>query len=281
MSFNIKCAPDIISARTNPLIVRLCKLDEKKYREEEKLFRLDGIKLLLEAIHFGAEIEYILVREDTYDMILDLLSRHAVGEGISVDGTLIRLSCSAFEKLSSEKSPEGVITIAKYIDKIHKICKIEKDSVLSADGRTLMMESVRDPGNLGTMLRSAAAFGFSSVIMTSDCADIYNPKTVRAAMGAIFKLNIIRVEEAPSAIAAIRGGGRRVLAAALDEKAIRLGEFKLDKNDVFLIGNEGHGLSKEAIKAADKTVYIPMAEGTESLNAAIAAAVCMWEMSKI
>ncbi len=281
MSFNIKFAPDIISARTNPLVVKLSKLDEKKHREEEKLFRLDGIKLLLEAIDFGAEIEFILVRDDSYDRIMGAIEGHIGKREICIDGILVRLSGSAFEKLSSEKSPEGVITIAKYIDKIHKICKIEKDSVFSADGKTLMLESVRDPGNLGTMLRSAAAFGFKTVVMTSDCADIYNPKTVRAAMGAIFKLCIIRVDDAASAISAIRKDGRRVLAAALDEGAVRLGSLELNENDVFLIGNEGHGLSQEAIDASDKTVFIPMSEGTESLNAAIAASVCMWEMSKI
>ncbi len=281
MSFNIKCSPDIISARTNPLLVRLCKLEEKKHREKERLFRLDGIKLLLESLDFGAEIEYILVRDDAYEKIWDVLSRHTLERDIYSDGTLVRLSESAFEKLSNEKSPEGVITIAKYIDKIHKTCKIEKDSVLSTEGKTLMLESVRDPGNLGTMLRSAAAFGFSSVVVTADCADIYNPKTVRAAMGAIFKLCIIRVDDAVSAISAIKKGERRILAAALDESAVRLGELELKENDVFLIGNEGHGLSDEAIAASDKIVFIPMAEGTESLNAAIAASVCMWEMSKI
>lgn len=281
MSFNIKCSHDIISARTNPLLVRLCKLEEKKHREEEEMFRLDGIKLLLEAVDFGAEIEYILVREDAYERIWDKLMRHTDGRDIYVGGTLVRLSASAFEKMSNEKSPEGVITIAKYIDKIHKTCKIEKDSVLSVKGKTLMLESVRDPGNLGTMLRSAAAFGFSNVVMTADCADIYNPKTVRAAMGAIFKLCIVRVDDAEGAISALQKDGRRVLAAALDGSAVRLGELALKPNDVFLIGNEGHGLSNEAIEASDKTVFIPMTEGTESLNAAIAASVCMWEMSKI
>ena len=281
MSFNIKSAPDVISARTNPLLVRLCKLEEKKHREEEKMFRLDGIKLLLEAIDFGAEIEYILVCEDAYEKIWERLARHTDGRNASSCGTLVRLSSSAFEKLSNERSPEGVITVVKYIDKLHKICKIEKDSVFSIHGKTLMLESVRDPGNLGTMLRSAAAFGFSNVIMTADCADIYNPKTVRAAMGAIFKLSIIRVDDAGGAISALQKDCRRVLAAALDESAVRLGEIELNENDVFLIGNEGHGLSNEAIIASDKTVFIPMTEGTESLNAAIAASVCMWEMSKI
>ena len=280
MPLKIKCAPDIISARTNPLVVRICKLEEKKHRENERLFRFDGIKLLLEALDFGAELEYILVREDSYSRIMEAVNTHLGERKISSNGTLVRLGSSAFEKMSSEKSPEGVITVAKYIDKIHKISKIEKDSVFSPRGKTLMLESVRDPGNLGTMLRTAAAFGISTVIMTADCADIYNPKTVRAAMGAIFKTEIHRVASAADAVSALRKSGRRVFAAALDKDALRLGSFPLEKTDVFLIGNEGHGLSGEAIKAADRSVFIPMAEGTESLNAAIAASVCLWEISK-
>lgn len=280
MPIEMKIASDMISARTNPLLVRLCKLEEKKHRENERLFRFDGIKLLLEAIDFGVDIEYILVRENAREKIIEEINKHVGDKKTRINGTMIPLGDSAFEKLSNEKSPEGVITVAKYIDKIHKICKIEKDSVLSFGGKTLMLESVRDPGNLGTMLRTAAAFGIGRVMMTADCADIYNPKALRAAMGAVFKTEVIKVESVTDAVAALKRGGHRVLATALRRDAVRLGELKIEKSDVFLVGNEGHGLTEEAIEAADKTVFIPMADGTESLNAAIAASVCMWEMSK-
>ena len=281
MPFIIKHAADVINARTNPLVVKVCKLEEKKHRESEHLFRLDGIKLLLEAVDFGADIEYVLVRDDVYDKVMTSLDEHFCGRDTAVGGILVRVGSSAFEKMSSEKSPEGVITVVKYIDKIRKICKIEKDGVLSVEGKTLMLESVRDPGNLGTMLRTAVAFGFSTVIMTDDCADIYNSKTIRAAMGAVFKLEILKVEDAVTSIHALRRSERRVLAAALRRDAVRLGAFDIAESDVFLIGNEGHGLTDEAVCAADKTVFIPISEGTESLNAAIAAAVCMWEVSKM
>lgn len=281
MPIEIKHSGELISARTNPFLIRMCKLEEKKHRENERLFRFDGIKLLLEAIDFGAEIEYVLVRDDSYERVIGLVNEHLGDRKAVIDGTLVRLGESAFEKLSNERSPEGVITVAKYIDKIHKICKIEKDSVLSFEGKTLMLESVRDPGNLGTMFRTAAAFGIGRMILTADCADIYNPKTLRAAMGAVFKTEIIRVDNAADAAKAMRRGGHRVLATALERDAACLGELRLEMSDVFLIGNEGHGLTARAIEAADKTVFIPMADGTESLNAAVAASVCMWEMSKI
>ncbi len=281
MPLIIKHGQDVISARSNPLLVRICKLEEKKHREAERLFRLDGIKLLLEAIDFGADVEYIFVREDSYERIMDMISEHIGERSVTLGGTLVRVGSSAFEKLSNEKSPEGVITVAKYIDKNHKIGKIENNGAFSEDEKIIMLESVRDPGNLGTMLRTAAAFGFSQVIMSEDCADIYNPKVVRAAMGAIFKLSCIKTHSVTEAIAHLRKDGRRVLATALDKNAIRLEQIELKKSDVFLIGNEGHGLSSEAVSASDSCVFIPMTEGTESLNASIAASICMWEMSKL
>ncbi|MBQ8005876.1 MAG: RNA methyltransferase, partial [Clostridia bacterium] len=110
--------------------------------------------------------------------------------------------------------------------------------------------------------------------------DIYNPKTLRAAMGAIFKIKTIKIRSAGEAIADLQKNGRKVLAAALDKDAKRLGDVPLSPSDVFLIGNEGHGLSNEAIAAADQSIFIPMAENTESLNAAVAASICLWEISK-
>lgn len=280
MPLEIKRSTDIISARSNPLVVHVGKLEEKKHRDAESLFRFDGIKLLCEALKFGAEIEFILIREDRYSHIMAAIDDFLGEETVVCGGTLVVLGNSAFEKLSKEKSPEGVITVAKYIDNFHKKGKIEKDDAFLSGSKALMLESIRDPGNLGTIIRSAAAFGVEYVIMSDDCADIYNPKTVRAAMGAIFKVKTLSVYSFVDAIGDIRACGRRVFATALDEHALKLGDFEISADDVFIIGNEGHGLSKEAILACDGSVYIPMREGTESLNAAIAASLCMWELSR-
>ena len=142
----------------------------------------------------------------------------------------------------------------------------------------MLLESVRDPGNLGTIIRGASAFGVDRLIISEDCADLYNAKTVRASMGTVFRQYIDRVENMPCAIRALRKSGRTIYAAALDSSALRLGEASLNSRDGIVIGNEGHGLSAETIDACDRCLFIPMAEGTESLNAAMAATVCMWEM---
>ncbi|MGN1048855.1 MAG: TrmH family RNA methyltransferase [Eubacteriales bacterium] len=269
----------VITARSNPLVVRVGKLAEKKYREAERRFRLDGIKLFFEALAFGAEIEAVLVREDAYDFVMKSADEFFGDRKIECGGTLYTLGTSAFEKLTSEKSPEGVICVAKYIDKFHKIDKIGKDEP-DFTGKVLMLESLRDPGNLGTILRGAAAFGIETVVLSSDCADIYSPKTLRAAMGAVFKVRTVRTDDFTAAIASLRSGGRRVFSAALDHSAKKLGSFELERTDVFVIGNEGHGLSEEAVGACECSVFIPICENTESLNAAMAASVCMWELSK-
>ena len=126
------------------------------------------------------------------------------------------------------------------------------------------------------------ALGIGRIVMSADCADIYNPKTIRAAMGGLFRADILRIENKlmPEYISRLRQSGRRVFAAALDESAAMLGELETVKGDCFVIGNEGHGLSREVISACDRSVMIPMREGCESLNAAAASVILMWEMQR-
>ena len=141
-------------------------------------------------------------------------------------------------------------------------------------------ESVRDPSNVGAVIRSAAAFGIDRLIMSADCADIYHPRAVRASMGTLFDQRIDRVSNLPETIAQFRANDRRVFAAALDENAARLGSFPIGAGDCVVIGNEGHGLSRETIAACAGCVMIPMSARAESLNAAVAASVLMWEFSR-
>ena len=193
------------------------------------------------------------------------------------------MSDDVFTKMSDEKSPEGVITVAKTLDCLHKVVCSDKNgdfnSFPSATEKVFLLEAIRDPGNLGTIIRTAASLGIDRIVMTSDCADIYNPKTIRGAMGALFMLrtDIIAEGQTEKYISALQKNGRRVLAAALRENAEKIGEISLSSSDVFVIGNEGHGISDATIDACDGCVIIPMREGCESLNAAMAAGILMWE----
>lgn len=149
--------------------------------------------------------------------------------------------------------------------------------------RLLIAESLRDPGNLGTVIRSAYSLGIDTLILTDDCADIYNPRTVRAAMGAVFKLPTLTVarDRLPAYIESLRLQGRKVYAAALSDNSVGISDIALRRGDCFVIGNEGHGLSEKCINACTSSVIIPMREGAESLNAAAAAAICIWETVRV
>ena len=143
--------------------------------------------------------------------------------------------------------------------------------------RVLLLSSLRDPGNLGTVIRSAAAFGCEEIILSSDCADLYNPKTVRAAMGTLFRQRVCYVPSLEDTVGLMRECGYRVYSAVLDDSAVPLNRLELDRGCAFIIGNEGHGIAQSVIEASTGTVYIPMAPGVESLNASAAAAVFMWQ----
>ena len=192
------------------------------------------------------------------------------------------VSDEIFDRISEEKSPEGVITIAKYIDKLQKIVTIyySEDFLRMRDERIVLIESVRDPSNVGAIVRSAAALGIDRIIMSADCADVYHPRAVRASMGTLFNQRIDRVEDLPETIRGLRGAGRRVFAAALDPEALTLGAFAREAGDCVVIGNEGHGISEQTRAACTHAVIIPMSERAESFNAAVAASILMWEFSK-
>ena len=270
---------EIIRSRQNRAVVELCKLTDRKAREAQQAFRFDGIKLLCEAVRKGVALQTIVMRASGAEALKARLCEscgNAVFEG---NGRVLLLADELFDKISEEKSPEGVITIAKYIDKFQKFATIynSADFLRIKNESVVLLESVRDPSNIGAVIRSAAAIGVDRLVISEDCADIYHPKAVRASMGALFDQPIDRVSDLCGVIRGLRESGRRVFAAALDARAVRLGGFAVEAGDCVVIGNEGHGLSSAVIEACDRSVMIPMTERAESFNAAVAASILMWE----
>ena len=269
-------ANEVIFSRQNKLVKLVCSLERKKAREESGLFRFDGIKLCLEALAKGIEPEYIFVCESRFDEITARLGERKV----------VVVSDEVFSKMSEEKSPEGIITVARMLDGLHKTAHLVDggtfDVFAEESEKVFLLEAIRDPGNLGTIIRTAASLGIDRIVMTSDCADIYNPKTIRAAMGALFMLRTDVIEDGKTEeyISALKQSGRRVFAAALCKNAVSVSELDVRKSDVFVIGNEGHGLCNGTIDACNGTVIIPMREGCESLNAAMATGILMWDISR-
>ncbi len=278
---------EIITSRQNRRIVELMKLDDRRTREKNRTFRFDGVKLLCEAIRRGVELDSLFLRASTADKVESRM-KELYGYTLSdVHCPVFGVEDGLFEKISQENAPDGVITVAKYIDKSHNFIIIykEDENTPRRDAPVLLLESVRDPLNVGAVIRTAAALGVGRIVMSADCADLYHPRTLRAAMGPLFSMPITRVEDLPGTVKALRASGRRIYAAALDDTAIRLGSSELDGEREecplgAVIGNEGHGLSEAVIAACDKSVYIPMEADTESLNAGVAAALIMWELCK-
>ena len=249
-----------ITSRQNPLIIRLSKLSDKKARDAEGLFRLDGVKLFVEAKKSSLDFEYIFATADL------------IGMADSMDAKVFEVTDEVLAKLTDEKAPQGIVAFARKFPTPGLPTLPEKF-------RALLLSSIRDPGNLGTIVRTAYAFGIDRLIISPDCADIYSPKVIRAAMGTIFRQPITIADEI-EALGLLKSSGCTVFAAALRDNAMRLGDFGLPDKVCFAVGNEGHGLSEEFIDACGNTVIIPMVDGCESLNAAGAAGILAWEMRK-
>lgn len=259
-------APYILS-RQNQRVISTAKLAEKKHRDITGTFLCDGVKLALEAARFGV-VREVYIRESTAEDVLEA-ALAASGAG----GELFVLSDAAFEKITTERSPQGIVTVAE--------CRSVSESHESfAEGKViLMLDSVRDPGNLGTILRSACALGSVGVALYS-CVDLYNPKTVRAAMGALFKADITVVRDGVEFVRELAASGRRVLAACPAGDSLILGRDAVLPTDCVVIGNEGHGVSEEILAVCTSSLMIPMNENTESLNASAAASVILWEYAR-
>lgn len=283
MPFRFQDAP--ITSRQNRRIVSLCKLTDRGERERTGSFRFDGVKLLCEALRREVPLEAVFLRAGGAARVE---SRMAELYGLTPEGLacpVFAVEDSLFDRISEENAPEGVICVAKTLDKCHKMYKINMEGFPDIpDAPAILLESVRDPVNVGAIIRTAAALGMGCVILSRDCADIYHPRTLRAAMGTLFSMPLLRVDDLAGAIAALRRTGRLVYAAALDGNAARLGELPLAGEGqgapCAVIGNEGHGLSPSVIDACDRAVYIPMQGDTESLNASVAAALLMWELGR-
>ena len=271
---------EIITSRNNQTVKWASSLSEKKNRKESGYFMAEGVKLTKEAFEAGLPVEYCFVSENKKNDVNEFLTDF-INDKRYEKCRVITVSESVFEKISTEKAPQGVISIIKHLDFFREMDIIYKEEFfLKPEEKAIFLFSVRDPSNLGAVIRSSVAFGTDHVILSKDCADIYNPKTVRSAMGSLFRVKVTTVGDVPSFIRSARENSRRVFAAELTESATSLSDIGLCGSDIVMIGNEGHGIDAEISALCDGSVYIPISKKTESLNASVAAAIFMWEQSK-
>jgi TrmH family RNA methyltransferase len=271
---------EVITSRNNQFVKWASSLADKKNRKESGYFIAEGVKLTKEAFEAGLPIDYCIVSENKKNFGLDFL--YDFKKDLRYEKCrIITVSESVFEKISTEKAPQGVISVIKHLDFFRDMDIIYKEEFfLKPEEKAIFLFSVRDPSNLGAVIRSSVAFGTDHVILSKDCADIYNPKTVRSAMGSLFRVKVTTVNDVVSFIKSAKENSRRVFAAELTDNATSLSDIDLRGSDIVMIGNEGHGIDKEISAICDGSVYIPISKKTESLNASVAAAIFMWEQSK-
>lgn len=269
-----------ITSRKNPLVIDTAALHDKRARDEAGIFLIEGEKLVAEAGDRALPVTRIFLSASKSEELLARLAPHFTAD-MYRDLSVVVLGDDCFCKISSEKAPQGVIATVKYLDFFKRSTIIYDEDILSwGDARIALLFGLQDPHNLGAVIRSAVAFATDTLILSDDCADVYNPKTIRAAMGSLFSLRIVKASDFASAVRALTCARRRVFAAELRPGAIPIEEAKLSARDCVLIGNEGHGIPEEISALCTKSVYLPISRNAESLNAAVAASIFFWEQGK-
>ena len=253
----------VISSKDNELIKHIKKLKDKKYRDENNEYIVEGVKLIEEAVQEKAKIKKIIVCEDTtrtYEIPTQVMLEIAKYECVYVTDKI-------FSSITQVTNPQGVMAIIEKNSENQEI-DYTQDIIIALD-------NVQDPGNLGTILRTVDSIGLKQIIVSKDTVDAFNSKVVRSTMGAIFRVKIIEVENLTQAIKEMRKHHFKLMVTSLQtENSIYDIEFN---KKIIVIGNESNGVSKEIQDMADEKAKIPMLGKTESLNASVAAGVVMYE----
>jgi RNA methyltransferase, TrmH family len=254
----------MLTSRQNSLVKQIRTLHKSKERRSQGMFLLEGTHLIQEALPIGLPIEVICYTEAWQDQHDDLLVQ--LGQ---TPARLELVSPDLLKYMSTTVEPDGVLAVAPS----------QQQKSLKIKTLGLVLETIQDPGNLGTMIRTAAAAGVDGVLLSRNCADLENPKTLRATAGQWLKLPIGTSEDLVQDLQAFKAQGIQIVAT-IPTADQTYWEIDLQRPSVILLGNEGGGLSPEVAAMADVTVTIPLASGVESLNVAIAAALMLYEVKR-
>lgn len=243
----------IITSLKNDIIVQTKKLKNKKYREQTGTFLAEGIKNVSDSLRlYSAERVFV-----TDEKLLDKACNcpcYIVSEQI-------------MNELCDTVTPQGMAAVFK----------MKEFSYDCISDKILLLNGVSDPGNVGTILRTACAFGFNTVIADSKSADIYSPKVIRSAMSSVFALNILRTQSLEEEINRFKKEGYKLYVSCLSKKSENIDELTFNKKCIIALGNEANGVDESVISLADKLYIIPMNSEIESLNVAVAAGISMYK----
>lgn len=249
-----------IESKENSIIKEIKKLKDKKGRKEEQNFIIEGLRFCEEAISAKVEIKYIVYSEKIEDKIQDLLKE------LNSEVKIIKTTHNILKTLCNTDNPQGILGVVPM--------NISKQA--DEKGLYILVDKVQDPGNLGTIIRSAHGSGAKGVILTKGTVDPFNDKTLRSTMGSIFKIPIIEDDEALSLLKELKDKGFSIVVSSLQTE-YNFYDVDLCGNSVICVGNEGNGISDEVYNNSTVKVKIPMPGGAESLNVAVAASIMMFE----
>ncbi len=256
-----------ITSSSNPVIKEIKSLHKKKMRWINRLYMAEGIKMAEEIVNNGYEAKYLVFAES----LLDLQGGKELFERIKHMKNLINVPEKLFKEISDVETPQGIMAVLPFREiSLEDITERQNPFII-------LLDRVQDPGNLGTIIRTADAFGVDGIIISEGSVDVYNPKVVRATMGSLFRMNIYHADNTVKTIKKLKDKGIRVYSTSLKgESFIHQVDFTVPT--LLIIGNESKGVSDELLDMADMLVKIPMTGGAESLNAAVASSVIMYEV---
>ncbi len=257
----------IISSESNGQIKEIIKLQKQaRERKKTKKFVVEGIKMVQEAINFK-KLDKMYVSESALEKTAQSIGKKI--EEISYEV----VADNVFKQISDTVTPQGVLAVVN-------MPEYDINDILSDDRKSwILLDDLRDPGNLGTIVRTSEGAGMSGVIMSRECVDLFNPKVVRSTMGAIFRVPFCYVQSLTDVIDRIKSAGCEVFATAMEGSEV-YDQLDYTKGAAFIIGNEANGVSDEVFEKASKRIRIPMEGKLESLNAAVSAAIIMYEIAR-
>ena len=252
-----------LTAVNNPLVKAAAELKQKKHRQQRGLFLAEGLRTVEEAVAFKAveSIFYTAIEDDRTRAVLEKAAEQQL--------KLYCVSENVMKKIADTETPQGIIAVCKMQD-------TQLEDLLASGKMLLVLDRVGDPGNVGTMLRTADAAGLGGLVLLKGSVDIYAPKTVRSSMGSLFHVPVLAGVSEQDFIESAHRAGYELLVTCLDG-ADNLYKADLHGRLAFVMGNEANGVSTGLLAAADKRVFIPMAGRAESLNVAMAAGIVMFE----
>lgn len=257
----------VISSSSNERIKDIKKLYEKKYRLELNQYVVEGVKILEEAILSNQKILSLVVCEELLSSVS--IDKSVVSSYIAEnDSIVISVTENVFDSISDTKNPQGILAVLEF----NRSEKEITDNVI-------FLDNIQDPGNVGTIIRSAMAFGFNTVVLNKGCVDIYNQKVLRATMGNVFKANILVLkDDGIDWLTNIKKTHTVYASLLVNAKSIYDVEYTTKK--VLIVGNEANGIMHDIMMLSDSNIVIPMHENVESLNVSNAASIIMAEMAK-